>query len=185
MERALLLIPLLAAVLASADCDSEGAPAGPPTVAVEPRLEEGAAAYVRSLASSLAPALDVSVGVSGDRAAEPQGAAVLIDSRAPAEGDALAVTVRFWGAFANFWSPAESVSLEGLRRAAAGQVADWSDLGAPAGPLTTYLPLELRGGLERLLGPLPAAATTSGRWVRRSEAAARVAADQGALALLP
>ncbi len=159
--------------------------AAPPVISVQPRLDDTASAYVAAAASSAAERLGVRVAVGGEASAAPAGPSVIIESRKPEHGEGLAVPVRFWGAFASFWNETEGLSFEGVRQAATGGAADWADLGAAAGPLTTYLPLELRASLETLLGPLPPDDAATVRWLPLSEVVDAAAADAGSLLLLP
>src|SRR3990172_11673508 len=155
MRRALLAVFLLGSVFAAAGCREDAAPPGPPTVTVRPRLEDPAATYVGAVAASLASHVGVPVTVAKASTETPEGPTVTIEGWAPAEGAALAIPVRFWAAFASFWSPAEELSFDGLRRAVAGEVTDWAGLGAPADALTVYLPLALRPPLQTLIRPPP------------------------------
>src|SRR3990172_4268008 len=117
MRRALLAVFLLGSVFAAAGCREDAAPPGPPTVTVRPRLEDPAATYVGAVAASLASHLGVPVTVAKASTETPEGPTVTIEGSAPAGAGALTVPVRFWAAFAAFWSPAEQLSFHSLRPA--------------------------------------------------------------------
>ena len=156
---------------------------GPLRLAVEPGVPPGteilALAFGRLLAGD---------AVIVSPAARPHVTISLQAPEAPGDGESAsgeasstAVAYRYWVPVAPFWSRLEGLSWSDLRAALAGGPA------LPAGASALYLPSDLRDELERAAGgPAPGSqAGVAVRWLPQTEIAAALAADEGALGLLP
>lgn len=168
--------------LTAAACPEEQ-PNPPPTPVAEPlrlSVEAGAPSGTEALAVAAGPLLAVRV-TAVDPAARPH---LTLSLRPPADDDAqssTSVAYRCWVVVAPFWSRLEGLAWSDLRAALTGGSAPLAAASA------LYLPLELRGELERAVGaPLPAPGVGGVvRWVPQVDVPAALAADERALGLLP
>lgn len=180
-----MLIGLTAAACPQEQSNPSQTPvAGPLRLAVDAGVPSG----TEALAVAIGPLLAVEV-TPVDAAARPH---LTISLRRPAGGDAdhsTAVAYRYWVPVAPFWSRLEGLAWSDLRATLAGDSAApaGAQTGARLGALALYVPLELRDELERAAGvPLPPLdAGGALRWVSQVDIPAALAADEGALGLLP
>ncbi len=170
------------AVLLGTTCVSETNEASLRPLTLVLDIEPGQADRVRPAAIALAREMGLDASVSA-AAAETAGPRVTVSGRRP-DGDSVAAPLGYWGAFAFFWSPAESISLDALRSAARGEPVDWSAFASPRGAVSLYLPAGQRNAVEQMLGSMPAEGPNI-RWLPLGELTTQAVADPLGLALLP
>ncbi|MFN8584286.1 MAG: CapA family protein [Dehalococcoidia bacterium] len=179
MKLPLLAVLALAAVLAAGSaCSSGGASTSTPTVEVTATIVAVATPATTAAASGLA----LRDSAEGDRVrAALVGMSGVEVSDQPLAGGA-AYTTQAWAAVTDQRRDVLELSLDELRRALRGEIADWSALGGSALPLVVELPASDAGAIARVADVSLGAAV-----VRKplAEVAADVSSRPGVLALLP